>query len=113
MLQTFNLHLTVRVQLHVVTTKVSLTELSGTYSKKLKDIKMKKVIANLLLISLMIMFSGINEAMAAYVRVKDITQVRGVRENLVVGYGVVVGLSATGDNSRSTQITNRQMLQNL
>ena len=50
---------------------------------------------------------------ARSVRIKDITHIDGVRENQLVGYGVVVGLSGTGDNSRSTQITNQLMLQNL
>ena len=50
---------------------------------------------------------------ARSVRIKDITHIDGVRDNQLVGYGVVVGLSGTGDNSRSTQITNQLMLQNL
>lgn len=52
-------------------------------------------------------------AVAASVRIKDIAHVKGVRENQLVGYGVVVGLPGTGDNSRSTQITNQMLLQNL
>ena len=47
------------------------------------------------------------------VRIKDITHVKGVRENQVVGYGLVVGLQNTGDNSRHTQMTSQQMLQAL
>ncbi len=50
---------------------------------------------------------------ARSVRIKDITHIDGVRDNQLVGYGVVVGLAGTGDNSRSTQITNQLMLQNL
>lgn len=46
------------------------------------------------------------------VRIKDITHIQGVRENQVVGYGLVVGLQNTGDNSRHTQMTSQQMLQN-
>ena len=44
-------------------------------------------------------------------RIKDITPVKGIRENQVTGYGLVVGLQNTGDNSRHTQMTNQQMLQ--
>ncbi len=44
-------------------------------------------------------------------RIKDITHVKGIRENQVTGYGLVVGLQNTGDNSRHTQMTNQQMLQ--
>ncbi len=47
------------------------------------------------------------------VRIKDVTHIDGIRENQLVGYGVVVGLPGTGDNSRSTQITNVSMLKNL
>jgi len=53
------------------------------------------------------------QAINANVRLKDIAHVKGVRDNQVVGYGVVVGLPKTGDNSRSTQITNKMLLMNL
>jgi flagellar P-ring protein precursor FlgI len=32
-------------------------------------------------------------------RVKDIASVKGVRENILIGYGIVVGLKGTGDSS--------------
>ena len=72
---------------------------------------MKKLIG-LLLAILMTSFMPIS-AYAATVRIVDITHVRGVRENQLVGYGVVVGLPGTGDNSRSTQLTNKMLLMNL
>lgn len=34
-------------------------------------------------------------------RVKDIARVEGVRDNSLVGYGIVVGLSGTGDSARA------------
>ena len=51
--------------------------------------------------------------LATRVRVKDIAHINGVRDNQVLGYGIVVGLQGTGDNSRSTQRTNRALLTNL
>lgn len=36
-------------------------------------------------------------------RLKDIATVKGVRENILIGYGIVVGLKGTGDSS--TEIT--------
>jgi len=72
---------------------------------------MKRVIG-LLLTILMMSFMPVS-AYAATVRIVDITHVKGVRENQLVGYGVVVGLPGTGDNSRSTQITNKMLLMNL
>lgn len=74
---------------------------------------MKKKILSLMLISLMILTGIPLKSDSANVRIKDIAHVKGVRDNQLVGYGIVVGLKMTGDNSRSTQITNQLMLQNL
>ena len=52
-------------------------------------------------------------ASAGKVRIKDVTHIDGLRDNQLVGYGIVVGLSGTGDNSKSTQISNQAMLSNL
>ncbi len=44
-------------------------------------------------------------------RIKDIANVRGVRSNQLVGYGLVVGLNGTGDGSlKYTQKSVRRML---
>lgn len=72
---------------------------------------MKKLIGLFLTIMMTAMMPV--SAYAATVRIVDITHVKGVRENQLVGYGVVVGLPGTGDNSRSTQITNKMLLMNL
>jgi flagellar P-ring protein precursor FlgI len=53
---------------------------------------------------------------AAEVRVKDVARVQGVRDNSLFGYGLVVGLSGTGDqktNSPFTPQTIVNMLQRL
>lgn len=41
---------------------------------------------------------------AAGVRIKDLGRIDGVRDNMVVGYGIVSGLAGTGDSNRS-QVT--------
>lgn len=38
-------------------------------------------------------------------RIKDIVEFEGVRENVLVGYGLVVGLNGTGDNLRNAPMT--------
>ena len=48
-------------------------------------------------------------AAAQSVRLKDIADVEGVRDNQLVGYGLVVGLAGTGDRLR-TAIFTRQSL---
>ena len=40
-------------------------------------------------------------------RLKDIAEVKGVRENILIGYGIVVGLKGTGDSS--TDITSQSL----
>src|SRR5258708_37539532 len=39
-------------------------------------------------------------ASAAQVRLKTIAKIKGVRENQLIGYGLVVGLERTGDTQR-------------
>lgn len=74
--------------------------------------KIKKFIPIILIMSLITTILPVH-AINATVRLKDIAHVKGVRDNQIVGYGVVVGLPKTGDNSRSTQITNKMLLMNL
>nr|WP_207191787.1 flagellar basal body P-ring protein FlgI [Paracraurococcus ruber] len=52
---------------------------------------------------------GLPPAEAQPVRIKDIADVEGVRDNQLVGYGLVVGLAGTGDRLR-TAIFTRQTL---
>src|ERR1700726_2094299 len=35
-------------------------------------------------------------------RVKDISSIEGIRDNQLVGYGIVVGLQGTGDSQQTT-----------
>ncbi|MEB3286484.1 MAG: flagellar basal body P-ring protein FlgI [Vampirovibrionales bacterium] len=51
-------------------------------------------------------------ANAAQLRVKDITHIKGVRNNQLIGYGLVVGLPKTGDKSRSTQNASWNLISN-
>ena len=44
-------------------------------------------------------------SVAAEVRLKDITELEGVRGNDLVGYGLVVGLKGTGDGIRNSPYT--------
>lgn len=43
------------------------------------------------------------------VRIKDITTVLGVRDNQLVGYGLVVGLNGTGDSMRASPFTEQSL----
>jgi len=47
---------------------------------------------------------------AAQVRIKDIADVQGVRENQLVGYGLVVGLNNTGDKLDNAIFTRESLI---
>jgi flagellar P-ring protein precursor FlgI len=47
---------------------------------------------------------------AAQVRIKDIADIEGVRDNQLVGYGLVVGLPGTGDRLRSAIFTRQSLV---
>jgi flagellar P-ring protein precursor FlgI len=48
---------------------------------------------------LLVSGSAVPDSLAA--RIKDVASVKGVRENQIIGYGLVVGLNGTGDKSRT------------
>ena len=45
----------------------------------------------------------------AAVRIKDIVSIQGVRDNQLIGYGLVVGLNSTGDSLRNAPFTESSM----
>src|ERR1017187_3867929 len=56
-----------------------------------------------LLTLIMLSFAGLApSASAAPVRVKELVDVQGVRDNALYGYGLVVGLAGTGDSQMVT-----------
>lgn len=46
---------------------------------------------------------------AAATRIKDITTVQGVRDNQLIGYGLVIGLQGTGDTLRNAPFTEQAL----
>jgi flagellar P-ring protein FlgI len=57
-----------------------------------------------LFLALLLLLLGMVPA-AAQVRIKDIVDVEGVRENQLIGYGLVVGLNGTGDKLNNNIFT--------
>jgi len=68
--------------------------------------EMARTLAVILLCLMLMILAGIAPAHA--VRLKDIAKFSGVRNNELVGYGLVVGLSGTGDGNTS-EFTIRSM----
>jgi len=49
-------------------------------------------------------------AQASTTRIKDIVDIEGVRDNLLVGYGLVVGLNGTGDTLNNSPFTQQSLI---
>lgn len=63
-------------------------------------------------LSLALILSPMTSVQAAPARIKDIVDMEGVRENQLVGYGLVVGLNGTGDSLNNSPFT-KQSLQSM
>ncbi|ESP90387.1 MULTISPECIES: flagellar basal body P-ring protein FlgI [Pseudoalteromonas] len=60
--------------------------------------------------TLVVLFTLILSLEAAAERIKDVSVVEGVRSNQLIGYGLVVGLPGTGEQSRFTEQSFKAML---
>lgn len=54
------------------------------------------------------LFTGLERAHASS-RIKDIVTVEGIRENMLIGYGLVVGLNGTGDKLNNSVFTEKSL----
>ncbi len=57
----------------------------------------------------LIALSITSSAFAAPARIKDIVDIEGIRDNQLVGYGLVVGLNGTGDSLNNSPFTKRSL----
>lgn len=64
------------------------------------------LLAAMLTIALSLPGGGAN----ATSRIKDIADFQGIRENMLVGYGLVVGLNGTGDTLRNSPFTRQSLV---
>ncbi len=72
---------------------------------------MKKAFLQAVAVALLSLFlaAAVLGAANASSRIKDIVQFEGVRENMLVGYGLVVGLNGTGDTLVDGQFTKQSL----
>jgi hypothetical protein len=70
-------------------------------------------ISTLLIVSLLVFtiisLSFPNKSYASTSRIKDVVNFEGIRENLLVGYGLVVGLNGTGDKLNNAVFTQKSL----
>jgi len=57
-----------------------------------------------------LLLAAMNTAAIASSRIKDIADVEGVRDNVLVGYGLVVGLNGTGDGVDDMPFTQESLI---
>ena len=62
--------------------------------------------------ALVVIATGLTWANSAIAqsRIKDIVDIEGVRENILIGYGLVVGLNGTGDSLSSNVFTKQSLI---
>ena len=65
------------------------------------------LIIGLFLLTLWVM--GLPDAHAKTTRIKDIVNIEGVRDNQLIGYGLVVGLNGTGDSLGNSPFTEQSL----
>lgn len=53
--------------------------------------------------------AGATESGAQAERIRDLTTIQGVRSNALIGYGLVVGLDGTGDQTMQTPFTTQSL----
>lgn len=60
-----------------------------------------------IIIALLLLITGITYDAKGDSRIKDIVSFEGVRDNVLIGYGLVVGLNGTGDNLKNAVFTEK------
>lgn len=75
-----------------------------------RESTMKKAVALIVFCLLLVSAGGASGA-----RIKDLAEIKGVRDNQLIGYGLVVGLNDTGDspNNGITMLTVANMMENM
>jgi flagellar P-ring protein precursor FlgI len=74
-----------------------------------KDVSTQKGIKTIIALAVFIFSSILANPVDASSRIKDIVQFEGVRDNLLVGYGLVVGLNDTGDKLATGHFTKQSL----
>jgi len=71
--------------------------------------RLRRAFAALLAISVSLTSMAPASALAAS-RIKDIAEFEGIRDNMLVGYGLVVGLNGTGDTLNNSPFTTQSLI---
>lgn len=70
----------------------------------------RRLTSLMLATSLMVLPAMPAHAEGGLVRLKDVLEVEGVRENILIGYGLVVGLNGSGDSLSNSPFTQKSLV---
>ncbi len=73
------------------------------------DINRNKIVKTIVVFTALLFSFVYTHSAAASSRIKDVVQFEGVRDNLLVGYGLVVGLNNTGDTLATGHFTKQSL----
>lgn len=71
---------------------------------------LKEMITLGMIATALFLVSATFSAHASTSRIKDIVQIEGIRDNVLVGYGLVVGLNGTGDSIANSPFTKQSLI---
>ena len=72
--------------------------------------KFNNVLKNLVFVAILSVSIFKADACFAVSRIKDIADFEGVRDNQLIGYGLIVGLNGTGDNIKSVDFAKESLI---
>jgi len=70
----------------------------------------RRTVCGALTIALLVAVAAMPRAAFSQIRIKDVTDVEGVRNNQLVGYGIIVGLNGTGDKLNNSVFTRESLI---
>jgi flagellar P-ring protein precursor FlgI len=73
----------------------------------MKNPKLKRLLAAIMTVAAIM--APMSQAYAGTARIKDIVSIEGVRDNQLVGYGLIVGLNGTGDSLNNSPFTKQSL----
>ncbi len=85
----------------------------GVFNKDVQKLCIKEflfTLLNVFVMSLIILSALTGFANANTTRIKDIVDFEGVRDNQLIGYGLVVGLNGTGDSLNNSPFTEQSLI---
>ncbi len=86
------------------------TAVATRHGSALRDVLLPVREAILALLAGLLLLGGLMGPAGAVARIKDIVDIEGVRDNLLVGYGLVVGLNGTGDGLNGSPFTGQSLI---